>query len=105
MWLSNAVDISIVALCPFERDVGATFALKSHKLAIEPLALLFQYAGNDLYAVIAQAFYTPTAHSRKGIEAAYYYARYARCNDEVAARWRFAVVGARFERNIYGRTL
>ena len=76
--------------------------MEGYKLAVELDALFFQYAGNNINAMFAQASYSTATYFGKGVETTYDYALYARRDNEVAARWCFAIMRAWFERNIYG---
>ena len=97
---TQAVDETVLALGPFQDDVGAMAQVIAEKAPVEPPAgLLFDpYHGVDTGLLqFLQAF---AADGGKGVEAADHYAGDPLFNNQIGAGRCLAVVGAGLERDV-----
>ena len=76
--------------------------MEGEEPAVQPTALIFEYAYADTDACLADAFDAASLHLGKRIDSANNYPAHPLVHDEVAAGRRLAEVGTRFQRHIDG---
>jgi hypothetical protein len=91
---------SILALGPFQDDIGTFFLVKGYKAAVVFPAGLPKYPGFDLAAMCPEFHNAPATDFNMGVLYSNYYPWDARFHDQVGTRRGFAVVATGFQGDV-----
>ena len=99
---AQMVDVSVLALCPFQRDVRSMLCVEGDETTVQPQTFLLQYTLANLYSCLAQHCDASSIDAGKGVATPYYNRGDMLVDDELGTRWSLAVVGTRLKAYIDG---